>query len=98
MMSSLKFFMSCSAPSERFSFLFLYFLVFVEGRKIGNDLITQNSTISKVIEKWNIQDDDIRVPFGKAHDHAREIVEKYDALKVLTKALTKFAQVKEGVL
>jgi len=35
-----------------------------------------------------VQDDDIRVPFGKAHDHARDIVENHGALTTLTKALT----------
>jgi len=35
-----------------------------------------------------VQDDDIRVPFGKAHDHARDIVENHSALTILTKALT----------
>eukprot|EP00088_Acartia_fossae_P031800 TRINITY_DN3260_c0_g1_i1.p1 TRINITY_DN3260_c0_g1~~TRINITY_DN3260_c0_g1_i1.p1 ORF type:complete len:461 (-),score=117.10 TRINITY_DN3260_c0_g1_i1:475-1827(-) len=62
--------------------------------------ITENGTREhqlRVSRVWMalVQDDDIRVPFGKAHDHAREIVEKYDALKVLTKALTKFAQDEE---
>jgi len=42
-----------------------------------------------------VQDDDIRVPFGKAHDHAREIVEKHDALKILTKSLTQYANDEE---
>merc|ERR1719309_1370994 len=51
----------------------------------------------RVFRVWMalVQDDDIRVPFGKAHDHAREIVESYDALKILTKTLTNFAQDKE---
>jgi len=35
-----------------------------------------------------VQDDDVRVPFGKAHDHARDIVEHHNALSVLTRALT----------
>ena len=34
-----------------------------------------------------VQDDDVRVPFGKAHDHARELVETHGALTLLTKAL-----------
>lgn len=38
-----------------------------------------------------VQDDDIRVPFGKAHETARTIVENHDALKILTKSLTKFS-------
>jgi len=37
-----------------------------------------------------VQDDDIRVPFGKAHETARNIVENHSALKILTKSLTKF--------
>lgn len=43
----------------------------------------------KVAMIWQamVQDDDIRVPFGKAHDTAREIVEEHDALKVLTKLI-----------
>jgi len=42
-----------------------------------------------------VQDDDIRVPFGKAHDHAREIVEKHEALKILTKSLTNYSDDEE---
>lgn len=38
-----------------------------------------------------VQDDDIRVPFGKAHDTARSIVENNDALIILTKSLTRFS-------
>ena len=34
-----------------------------------------------------VQDDDIRVPFGSAHDHARQIVEDHEALSKLKKAL-----------
>ena len=34
-----------------------------------------------------VQDDDVRVPFGKAHDHAREIVEEHDAISKLLKEL-----------
>lgn len=34
-----------------------------------------------------VQDDDVRVPFGKAHDHARELVETHGALTLLTRAL-----------
>ena len=30
-----------------------------------------------------MQDDDVRVPYGKAHDHAREIVEEHQALKLV---------------
>jgi hypothetical protein len=34
-----------------------------------------------------VQDDDVRVPFGKAHEHAREMVESHKAVTVLTRAL-----------
>ena len=37
-----------------------------------------------------VQDDDIRVPFGKAHDHCRDIVENHSALRLLTTALTTY--------
>lgn len=30
-----------------------------------------------------VQDDDVRVPYGKAHDHAREIVEEHNAIPQL---------------
>jgi hypothetical protein len=33
------------------------------------------------------QDDDVRVPCGKAHDHAREIVEEHQALTKLVEAI-----------
>ena len=36
-----------------------------------------------------------RVPFGKAHDHARDIVENHEALNILTNSLTKFSQVQQ---
>jgi len=42
-----------------------------------------------------VQDDDVRVPFGKAHDHARDIVEHHGALTILTKALTTYNQDQE---
>jgi len=38
-----------------------------------------------------VQDDDVRVPFGKAHDTARDVVENNNALQILTKSLTKFS-------
>jgi len=38
-----------------------------------------------------VQDDDVRVPFGKAHDTARNIVDNHGALKLLTHSLTKFS-------
>ena len=43
----------------------------------------------RVARIWQalVQDDDVRVPFGKAHDHAREIVEDHKALKQLVKAI-----------
>jgi len=36
-----------------------------------------------------VQDDDVRVPFGKAHENAREIVENHSGLKLLTSSLEK---------
>ena len=39
-----------------------------------------------------VQDDDIRVSFGKAHETGRIIVENHEALKILTKSLTKLAR------
>jgi len=42
-----------------------------------------------------VQDDDIRVPFGKAHDHARDIVENHAALNILTDALSKHSEDEE---
>jgi len=41
-------------------------------------------------------DDDIRVPFGKAHDHAKMIVQDHDGFKVITKA-TQGAIVNKGL-
>ena len=45
--------------------------------------------VSMVCRVWValVQDDDVRVPFGKAHENAREIVESHDALKLLTQSL-----------
>ena len=45
----------------------------------------------QVARLWQslVQDDDVRVPFGKAHDHAREIVEEHQALKKLTEAINR---------
>ena len=37
-----------------------------------------------------MQDDDVRVPFGKAHENAREIVENHEALKLLTGCLAQY--------
>ena len=42
-----------------------------------------------------VQDDDVRVPFGKAHEHARELVEVHHALTVLTKVLVSRKESKE---
>lgn len=46
----------------------------------------------RVFRVWMalVQDDDVRVPFGKAHDHARDIVDNHGALTILTKALTAY--------
>ena len=34
-----------------------------------------------------VQDDDVRVPFGNAHENARAIVEEHNALAKLIKAI-----------
>jgi len=49
----------------------------------------ENEVVMMVCKLWVqlVQDDDVRVPFGKAHDHARELVEVHHALTVLTKVL-----------
>ena len=43
----------------------------------------------RVSRVWQalVQDDDVRVPFGKAHDHARAIVEDHEALRKLCAAI-----------
>lgn len=43
----------------------------------------------QVARLWQalVQDDDVRVPFGKAHDHAREIVEEHGALEKLVDSI-----------
>eukprot|EP00092_Neocalanus_flemingeri_P024121 GFUD01026167.1.p1 GENE.GFUD01026167.1~~GFUD01026167.1.p1 ORF type:complete len:463 (-),score=148.37 GFUD01026167.1:170-1558(-) len=53
----------------------------------------EREVVIRVCRVWIalVQDDDVRVPFGKAHDTARNIVENYDALKVLTRSLTTFS-------
>ena len=53
------------------------------------DCMTSAVLVIRVCKVWIalVQDDDVRVPFGKAHENAREIVENYGALKVLTKCL-----------
>jgi len=45
--------------------------------------------VLRVCRVWiaMVQDDDVRVPFGKAHEHARILVEDFSALEILTKAL-----------
>ncbi len=52
----------------------------LEGR--GEDAV-------RVCRVWQalVQDDDVRVPFGSAHEHARAIVEDHGALGKLTKAI-----------
>ena len=45
-------------------------------------LVAVTSTISALI-----LDDDIRVPFGKAHEHAKTIVTEGQALKLLLNAM-----------
>jgi len=44
-----------------------------------------------------VQDDDVRVPFGKAHDHARDIVENHGALTLLTRAMVRHPEDREVV-
>ena len=53
--------------------------------------MTSPDMVVMVARVWiaMVQDDDVRVPFGKAHENAREIVENHDALKLLTKCLEK---------
>lgn len=53
----------------------------------------EREEVIRVCRVWValVQDDDVRVPFGKAHDTARNIVEHHDALQILTKSLTKFS-------
>jgi len=53
----------------------------------------EKEEVLRVCRVWIalVQDDDIRVPFGKAHETARDIVENNNALKLLTKSLTKFS-------
>jgi len=71
-------------------------------RVVNSDVLQATYNIAKAGEREHllrvkrvwvaiVQDDDIRVPFGKAHDTARELVESYEALKILTKSLTKFS-------
>jgi len=40
-----------------------------------------------VYEEKCFKDDDVRVPFGKAHDNARQIVEEHNALETLNEAI-----------
>lgn len=42
-----------------------------------------------------VQDDDVRVPFGKAHEHARSLVEHHSALETMTRALARHSGDKE---
>ena len=63
--------------------------------QVRNNLLDLLDTLSeghavRVSRVWQalVQDDDVRVPFGKAHDHAREIVEDHEALKKLCAAIT----------
>ena len=46
--------------------------------------------VLRVCRVWVVlvQDDDVRVPFGKAHEHARMLVEDFSALEILTKVDT----------
>ena len=51
--------------------------------------VSSSESTSLVARVWIalVQDDDVRVPFGKAHENAREIVENHNALKLLTGSL-----------
>ena len=44
---------------------------------------------SKVSRVWQalVQDDDVRVPHGKAHENARSIVEDHNGLLKITSAI-----------
>ena len=66
---------------------------------IQSGVLTQLSTcvtgadmVTSVARCWvaMVQDDDVRVPFGKAHENAREIVETHGALKLMTGCLDRF--------
>jgi len=54
--------------------------------------VSSSESTSLVARVWIalVQDDDVRVPFGKAHENAREIVENHNALKLLTGSLERF--------
>lgn len=61
---------------------------------VRNNLLDLLDTLSeghpvRVSRVWQalVQDDDVRVPFGKAHDHARAIVEDHEALRKLCAAI-----------
>jgi len=56
-----------------------------------------DEVVTMVCKLWVqlVQDDDVRVPFGKAHEHARELVEVHHALTVLTKVLVSRKESKE---
>eukprot|EP00094_Tigriopus_californicus_P011390 TCALIF_10995-PA protein Name:"Similar to Armc6 Armadillo repeat-containing protein 6 (Mus musculus)" AED:0.06 eAED:0.06 QI:0/0.8/0.66/0.83/0.6/0.66/6/268/445 len=51
----------------------------------------------EVVQIWQalVQDDDVRVPFGQAHEHAREIVEEHSALTKLTQTIGQNSNPKE---
>ncbi len=55
---------------------------------------------TRVSRVWQalVQDDDVRVPFGSAHDHARAIVEEHDALGKLIRAIKGTDRSREGQL
>lgn len=52
------------------------------------DGLVETHTV-RVARIWQalVQDDDVRVPFGKAHDNARSIVEDHEALRKLSNAI-----------
>lgn len=52
-----------------------------------DNLIDPHPVDSARIWQALVQDDDVRVPFGKAHDHARAIVEDHKGLEKLNEAI-----------
>ncbi|XP_071747821.1 armadillo repeat-containing protein 6 isoform X2 [Lepeophtheirus salmonis] len=56
-----------------------------------------NDAPIEVARLWQalVQDDDVRVPYGKAHDNARQIVEDYDALTLLNNKLKDLTEPKD---
>ncbi|XP_071747823.1 armadillo repeat-containing protein 6-like [Lepeophtheirus salmonis] len=62
-----------------------------------NEAGSFNDAPIEVARLWQalVQDDDVRVPYGKAHDNARQIVEDYDALTLLNNKLKDLTEPKD---